>query len=146
MKKCNENTLPKYLDEMIAKANTARENAYAPISKFPVGACLRSSDGKYYIGCNSENASFSLTICAESAAIASMVVAGDRKFTDIVVIAEKIDKCPPCGACRQRLYEFSDSNSLVYLCSMNGKVNEIIAMTELFTFPFSETEVSFLYN
>lgn len=134
------------LDQMILKANAVRKNAYVPISNFPVGACIRTKDSHFYVGCNLENASFSMTICAESAAIAHMVASGERDIRDMVVIAEYVNECPPCGACRQRLYEFSTAETKVYLCSKTGEVKKIIEMARLLAEPFEAKHVSNLYK
>lgn len=125
-----------YLKEMITKANEARDFAYAPYSHFPVGACLRTKDGTLFTGCNVENASYSLTICSESIAVAKMVGAGHRLITDLVVIAEKVDECPPCGACRQRIYEFSDESTMIHLATKQGVLRKSIAMKQLLAEPF----------
>lgn len=134
------------LKSMIKYANIVRKNAYAPISKFPVGACLRTTDGTLYVGCNSENASFSMTICAESAAIVNMVSGGHRKITDLVVIAENIPECPPCGACRQRIYEFSTPETKIYLCTKEGILRKTLNITTLCTEPFNISHIENLYR
>src|SRR3972149_11148999 len=129
------------LETMIERANAARNNAYAPYSKFPVGACLRTTDGTLYVGCNSENSSFSMTICSESAAVASMFVGGHRKIADLVVVAENVPECPPCGACRQRIYEFSTPETKIYLCTKEGVLRKIINIETLCTEPFNASHI-----
>lgn len=84
-----------------------RANAHAPYSQFQVGAAVETSDGKIFSGCNVENLSFGLTICAERAAIFSAVAAGHRDFARIVVVADTDQPISPCGACRQVMAEFS---------------------------------------
>lgn len=135
-----------YLQEMIDKANAVRKNAYAPISNFPVGACIRTSDNKFFVGCNAENASFSMTICAESAAVVSMIASGARQIKDLVVIAEMVEECPPCGACRQRIYEFSQPDTKIYLCTKEGVLRKTITIQELLTEPFNVFHVKNLYE
>jgi cytidine deaminase len=92
-------------DSLVAAAAVARERAYAPYSRFAVGAAVRARDGAIYAGCNVENASHGLTICAERNALAHAVASGARDFTAIAVVTE--NGVTPCGACRQVLAEFS---------------------------------------
>ena len=93
--------------KLIAAAKTAQRNAYAPYSKFRVGAALLTKSGKVYTGVNVENASYGLTICAERVAIGKAVSEGHRKFVAIAVVAPQT-RLTPCGACRQALAEFGD--------------------------------------
>ncbi len=93
--------------ELVKKAIEARKNAYAPYSGFYVGAALLTLTGKVYTGCNVENASYGLTICAEQAAVAKAVSEGERGFSKIAVVGECDDYCIPCGGCLQVLAEFS---------------------------------------
>lgn len=94
-------------EQLIAIARDVRDRAYAPYSNFPVGAAILMSDGRVYAGCNVENASFGLTLCAERSAMARAVAEGSRDLAAVAVCGPDGVFCPPCGACRQFLAEFS---------------------------------------
>ncbi len=93
--------------ELITAALDVRRHAHAPYSNFSVGAALLAKSGKIFTGCNVENVSFRLTVCAEEAAVASAVAAGERDFVAIAVVADSTEPVMPCGACRQVLAEFN---------------------------------------
>ena len=98
------------------------KNSYSPYSKFPVGAAILLDDGSIYSGCNIENASFSLTMCAEAVAIAKAIDKKIFTITHALVLAPKMPFCPPCGACRQRLLEFSTPNTIIYLSDTDTNI------------------------
>ena len=92
--------------KLIEAAVKARVNAHAPFSNFKVGAAIMAKSGKIYTGCNVENASYGLTICAERVAIFKAISEGETEFTNIAVVADTPELTPPCGACRQIIWEF----------------------------------------
>jgi cytidine deaminase len=99
------------VDLLLARAAEARKTAYVPYSRFPVGAALRSEDGTIYTGCNVENASYGLTICAERNAVAHAVAEGARRFDAVAVVTE--NGVTPCGMCRQVLAEFGPTMTVI---------------------------------
>jgi cytidine deaminase len=121
--------------ELFEAARAAMANAYAPYSKFPVGAAIKAQSGAIYAGCNVENASFPEGWCAETSAIAQMIAAGERRITEIAVMAEQMARITPCGGCRQRLREFSVAETLVHLCDATGVV-ETISLGDLLPMAF----------
>ena len=124
------------LDDMIALARRAREHAYAPYSKFQVGACLRGDSGRLHVGCNVENASYPECQCAEASAIGALVAAGDKRILEVVVVSGGDTACPPCGGCRQRLIEFAGPDVPVHLCGPQGLI-ETRRLGELMPSPFA---------
>ncbi|MDD2401200.1 MAG: cytidine deaminase [Clostridia bacterium] len=110
-----------YNDKLIKMAQSARENAYVPYSRFKVGAAILGGNGEIYSGCNVENASYGLTICAERAAVFSAVSQGVTSFQAIAIIADLEKPISPCGACRQVLAEFS-LDMVVIMSNLKGMV------------------------
>jgi homotetrameric cytidine deaminase len=107
-------------DQLMRAADAAMKTAYAPYSNFPVGAALRASDGGIYVGSNVENASYPEGQCAETSAIGALIAAGQTRIAEIAVTAERMDLCPPCGGCRQRLAEFASADTPVHLGRLGG--------------------------
>ena len=112
------------MEKLLQLAKEARQQAYVPYSKFPVGAAIITKDGKVYQGCNIENASFGLTNCAERTAIFKAVSEGETAFEAIAVIADTTGPVSPCGACRQVMVEFCEPTMPVYLTNLNGDVQQ----------------------
>jgi cytidine deaminase len=126
-------------DALIAAALAARENAFAPYSKFRVGAAIEDSDGRIHTGCNVENSTYGLTVCAERVAVFKAISEGVRKFRRIAVAADTDRLTPPCGACRQILWEFCGDIEIV-LVNVRGQT-ETHRLKDLFPKPF---DVSYL--
>ena len=108
-------------EALITAAKQARENAHAPFSNFRVGAALRAKSGRTFTGCNVENATLGLTCCAERVAIFKAVSEGERGFDAIAVVADTDTLTPPCGACRQIIWEFCGDIPVI-LANLKGKV------------------------
>jgi cytidine deaminase len=106
---------------LLQAATDVRQNAYAPYSRFKVGAAIRATSGVIYAGCNVENVAYPEGTCAEAGAIAAMVAAGETRIAEVLVIADSPDPVPPCGGCRQKLAEFADPQVPVTLCTTDGK-------------------------
>jgi len=121
-------------DALVEAALAARANAFAPFSKFQVGAAIEDATGRIHTGCNVENATYGLTICAERVAVFKAISEGVRSFRRVAVAADTDDLTPPCGACRQILWEFCGDVEIV-LANPRGKV-ESYRLKELFPKPF----------
>jgi len=105
---------------LLTAARDIREKAYAPYSKFKVGAALRSASGEVFVGVNVENAAYPEGTCAEAGAIAAMVAAGETKITEVAVIADAPVPVQPCGGCRQKLREFAGPDVIVTMTNLSG--------------------------
>ena len=126
-------------DALIAEAKQSRENAHAAFSNFPVGAALRAVSGRIFGGCNVENATYGLTVCAERVAIFKAISEGERGFNAIAVVTDADTLTPPCGACRQIIWEFCGDVPVI-LANLKGKV-EVLRMRELFPRPFDASNL-----
>lgn len=120
--------------ELIRMAHKAREKAYAPYSKFKVGAALLTKSDRVYTGANVENRSFGLTVCAERSAVSAAVGDGEREFVAIVVSSTSRPPVPPCGACRQVLMEFSGDIKVIMVNAAGDR--KIRTVAELLPEPF----------
>ena len=122
---------------LINAAKQARENACAPISNFRVGAAVRAKSGRVYTGCNVENATLGLTICAERVAIFKAVSEGERGFDAVAVVTDVAGLTPPCGACRQIIWEFCGEIPVI-LANLDGK-DEVESSLKLLPRPFDSS-------
>lgn len=115
--------------ELIDAAREVRENAYAPFSEFKVGSALETEDGEIIVGSNVESASYGLTVCAERVAVWNAISQGKRKIKKIAVVADTEALTPPCGVCRQIIWEFGGDIPVVF-ANLHGKV-ETVQMRDL---------------
>lgn len=123
--------------KLLTLAKQAAVNAYAPYSKFKVGAAVLSASGRFYSGCNVENVSYPLGTCAEQGAISAMINGGDAQIAEMLIYADGKQLISPCGACRQRIAEFASPQTPVHLASAEG-VKQTLTVAELLPFSFSE--------
>ncbi|QUS36724.1 cytidine deaminase [Falsirhodobacter algicola] len=110
---------------LLAAASEVRLKAYAPYSKFQVGAAIRGRSGRIYAGCNVENVAYPEGTCAEAGAIAAMVAAGEIEIAEILIIADSPAPVPPCGGCRQKIAEFAGQGAPVTLCTVDGQARDM---------------------
>ncbi|MCQ4574137.1 MAG: cytidine deaminase [Candidatus Brocadiales bacterium] len=122
------------MNELVKQAREARTRSYSPYSRFAVGAAVRTGSGKVYLGCNIENCSYGLTVCAERTAIYNAVADGATDFEALAIFTEAGELTPPCGACRQVLSEFS--RDLVIILANPGEQKEL-KLSELLPMPFN---------
>jgi cytidine deaminase len=125
--------------ELIVLAKEAMEKAYAPYSKFKVGAALLAKDGTIFLGCNVENASFGATICAERTALTKAISEGVRTFEKIAVVASSGDYAAPCGICRQVLYEFMPDGEVILDSDAEGM--KVMTLKELLPMGFRGEDI-----
>jgi cytidine deaminase len=124
-------------DSLIVAARAARDHAHAPYSNFRVGAAVRANSGRIFTGCNVENSTYGLTLCAERVAIFKAISEGERGFDAIAVVTDTDSLTPPCGACRQIIWEFC-GDATVVLSNLQGKT-ELHRMSALFPKPFDQS-------
>ena len=127
-------------EALLRAADAAMRVAYAPYSEFKVGAAVRGRTGAIYAGPNVENVAYPQGQCAEASALGAMVAAGESSITAVAVVAEKVDVCPPCGGCRQRLAEFGSADTPVYL-GRPGATAQVTTLAELLPLSFGRSEL-----
>jgi len=132
-------------EKMFEKALEAQKNAYVPYSKFPLGAAVLTEDGSIYTGVNIENASFSLTNCAERSAIFTAVSEGKRKIEGLLIVSSTDEPVTPCGACRQVINEFADGEIEIIMMTEKGK-ELTMSSTELLPGAFGDTAMEKKYE
>jgi cytidine deaminase len=123
------------LDDLFEAAKQAQARAYAPYSRFKVGAAVRGGAGGLFAGCNVENAAFPAGTCAEEAAIAAMIASGERHIAEILVLGEGDGLVTPCGACRQRIREFAGPQTSIHVAGPGG-VRRSFRLEDLLPFSF----------
>ena len=123
-------------DDLIEAAKEARMRAYAPYSKFLVGAAILTRSGKMFLGCNVENSSYGAAICAERVAVGNAYAQGEREFAAIAIVADAPAPCPPCGICRQVLFEVGEEMEVI-LTNLRGDVR-VYRMRDLLPDAFSQ--------
>lgn len=132
--------MQKKIQQLLAMAVTAKDKAYAPYSKYHVGAAICAKSGKIYTSCNVENISFPCGTCAEAGAIAAMVAGGDNDIDAILIVADGAELVYPCGACLQRIAEFATPQTIVYLAT-ETEVCKTYQLKELLPYNFVAKEL-----
>lgn len=125
------------IQKLYGLAFNAAKESYSPYSNFAVGVSVVADNGHFYVGCNVENISYPVGSCAETGAIAAMIVGGGKKIAEMLIYADSKSLITPCGACRQRILEFSDDDTMVYLADAEG-VKKSFKAKELLPFVFEE--------
>lgn len=128
-------------EDMIKAAKKAMDMAYAPYSRFSVGAAIKTDTGHVYTGCNVENASYPVGSCAEQNAIGAMISGGDKIIAEIYVMGNGENLVSPCGACRQRIREFSTAETKIHVCDRN-KIRRTFTLSELLPCSFGPENLS----
>ena len=129
------------LTALFEAAKAAQARAYAPYSRFQVGAALRTASGTIHAGCNVENAAYPVGACAEAGALSAMALAGDRTVVEVLVIGDGPELCTPCGACRQRLREFGANDMRIHVAGPEG-VRRSFTLAELLPHSFGPDNLS----
>ena len=129
------------MSDLLDQARAVREQAYAPYSKFKVGAAICTPSGKVFVGCNVENVAYPEGTCAEAGAIAAMCAAGEYEIAEVAVIADSPTPVPPCGGCRQKLAEFAKGEVVVTLATISG-AEQKMQISELLPGAFDPSHMS----
>ena len=124
-------------EDLMQKAIEVSKNSYSPYSKFAVGACLITDKGNIYTGCNFENSSYGMAICAERNAVGTAIANGERKIKAIAIYSPNQDNCTPCGACRQVLHEFCESDEDLDIIVKVGDDLKVYTLAHLLPESFS---------
>jgi cytidine deaminase len=124
-----------HLDTLFEAAKAIQAKAYAPYSRFKVGAAIATPDGQIFTGCNVENAAYPVGACAEGGAISAMIAGGANRIAEIVVIGEGDLLCTPCGGCRQRIREFASADTKIHVAGPDG-IRKSFTLDELLPFSF----------
>lgn len=119
------------MNDLINAAMAARIRAHAPYSQFYVGAAMRDDNGRIFGGCNIENAAYPQGWCAETSAIAALIMAGGKSITEVVVIGNGATLCTPCGGCRQKIREFAKGDVKIHCCTEEGNLIKSFTLDEL---------------
>lgn len=129
--------MEKIYQELLEQAKEISKNTYSPYSDFPVGACVLYENGNKYLGCNVENVSYGLSICAERNAISSAIAQGEKsKIKAIAIYSPKQTKCMPCGACRQWLAEFALNNNETKIVLEDENRILVLSLKDIFPYSF----------
>jgi cytidine deaminase len=123
------------LNDLFEAARQVQAKAYAPYSRFKVGAAVRGESGAIYTGCNVENAAYPVGTCAEAGALAALVAAGERRIAEILIVGDGEGLVTPCGACRQRIREFADADVCIHVAGPDG-VRRTFTLDELLPLAF----------
>jgi cytidine deaminase len=124
-------------EDLLRAALDAKEKSFSPYSRFRVGAALLTKSGKLFTGCNIENSSFSLTICAERTAVFKAISEGEKEFSAILIVSDDEGYCPPCGACRQVLADFAGDIDIIMVNAMGDELTR--KLTELLPLAFGSS-------
>ena len=130
------------MNDLIAAAKAARLKAYAPYSKFLVGAAVRDERGQIHGGCNIENAAYPQGWCAETSAIAAMIMSGGHGIAEMAVIGTGDLLCTPCGGCRQKIREFAKGSVKIHMCGEDGNLKQTFTLDELLPASFGPENLS----
>jgi cytidine deaminase len=129
------------IDELFEAARAIQAKAYAPYSRFKVGAAIATPSGKVFTGCNVENAAYPVGSCAEAGAVSAMIAAGESRIAQIVVMGEGENLVTPCGGCRQRIREFAAANTPIHIAGPEG-IRKSFTLDELLPFSFGPDNLS----